>query len=279
MKKRSVFRGIFANPPDKARYMLSALLFVLIAAVYLIAAHIRNRINPDDKLLPTIPKMADAIYRLAFVKDERTLCYLLWADTWASLRRICIGIAMSAGAGLFMGLNIGMLPGIRCVFLPFIRFVSNIPVLAILPILFIVFGIDETAKIMLIFIGTVTTITRDISLTVQAIPHEQTIKSLTLGASQSGVIYRIILPQILPRLIENIRLSLGSAWLFLLAAEMIASNRGLGYRIFLVRRYLSMDIIIPYVLWITFLAFIADFALRKWIVIRYPWYALKTNKE
>jgi NitT/TauT family transport system permease protein len=58
------------------------------------------------------------------------------------------------------------------------------------------------------------------------------------------------------------RLSMGSAWLFLIAAEAIASTEGLGYRIFLVRRYLAMDVILPYVVWITLLAVLTDLALR-----------------
>ena len=73
---------------------------------------------------------------------------------------------------------------------------------------------------------------------------------------------RVALPQIAPRLIQGVRLSLGPAWLFLIAAEAIASDSGLGYRIFLVRRYLAMDVILPYVLWITLLAFLIDYALR-----------------
>ena len=63
-----------------------------------------------------------------------------------------------------------------------------------------------------------------------------------------------MLPQILPRLINCLRLQLGPAWLFLIAAEAISSDAGLGYRIFLVRRYLAMDVIFPYVVWITLLA-------------------------
>ncbi len=57
----------------------------------------------------------------------------------------------------------------------------------------------------------------------------------------------------LPRLVDALRLEIGPAWLFLIAAEAVAADSGLGYRIFLVRRYLSMDVIIPYVIWITIL--------------------------
>lgn len=98
-------------------------------------------------------------------------------------------------------------------------------------------------------------------------------KAITLGASQFQLAYRIILPQIMPRLLEAVRLSLGSAWLFLIAAEAIAASSGLGYRIFLVRRYLAMDVILPYVLWITFLGFVMDWLLRHIMLWFYPWYS------
>ena len=76
------------------------------------------------------------------------------------------------------------------------------------------------------------------------------------------MVLRLVLPQIMPRLITCVRLALGPAWIFLIAAEAIASTDGLGYRIFLVRRYLSMDVILPYVAWITLLAFVTDCAAR-----------------
>jgi len=83
----------------------------------------------------------------------------------------------------------------------------------------------------------------------------------------------VALPQMLPRLIDSLRMQLGPAWLFLIAAEAIASDSGLGYRIFLVRRYLAMDVILPYVAWITLLAFISDAALRFLQARAFPWFA------
>ena len=83
----------------------------------------------------------------------------------------------------------------------------------------------------------------------------------------------MVLPQLLPRLLSGLRLSLGPAWLFLIAAEAIASTEGLGYRIFLVRRFLAMDVILPYVAWITLLAFLMD-RLLAWASRRlFPWAA------
>jgi NitT/TauT family transport system permease protein len=217
--------------------------------------------------------MFDAMYRMAFEQDQRSGTYLLLNDTIASLKRLMVGVGCAAAVGLMVGLNVGLFPGLRVLLLPAITFVSIIPPLALLPILFIVFGVDELSKIVLIFIGVAPAITRDLYLTTSQIPTEQITKALTLGASTLGVVYQVILPQILPRLIEAVRLSLGAAWLFLIASEAIASTEGLGYRIFLVRRYLSMDVIIPYALWITFLGFLVDYALRVLLRHAYPWYS------
>ena len=273
--KKIWFFGLHADPPNLLRLVLALLPFVLLAILYLTASNIRHAENPHDKLLPPISKIVKAIEKTAFKKDKRTGTYLLWHDTLASLKRLIIGIMCSAMIGFVLGLNMGLLPGMNNLLMAFITFIANIPPLAILPILFISFGVDELGKVMLIFLGTFPLITRDIFLAVKKIPQENIVKALTLGASQAAVIYRVVYPQVIPRLIETVRLSLGSAWLFLIAAEAIASQSGLGYRIFLVRRYLAMDVIIVYVGWITFLAFLADFMLRKLISFKYPWYNLQ----
>lgn len=273
--KNPLFFGLHADPPKKFRIFLAMLPFVILICIYLLAADIRHRENPRDKLLPTLSKMGLALKTVAFTKDKRTGEYLLWDDTLASMKRIVMGISLAACVGFVLGLNMGLLPGIQSLSLSFITFIANIPPLAILPILFITFGVGELGKVTLIFLGTFPLITRDIYLSVTKIPQETIVKALTLGASQPGVVYRVVCPQIFPRLIETVRLSLGGGWLFLIASEAIAAENGLGYRIFLVRRYLSMDVIIVYVLWITFLAFIVDFLLRKWVALRYPWYSEK----
>jgi NitT/TauT family transport system permease protein len=112
---------------------------------------------------------------------------------------------------------------------------------------------------------------RDLAAHVAAIPEEQIIKAQTLGASTWVVALRVALPQALPRLIDSLRFSLGPAWVFLISAEAIAADVGLGYRIFLVRRYLAMDVILPYVAWISLLAVGLDFALLALKRAAFPW--------
>src|SRR4029434_2673465 len=152
-----------------------------------------------------------------------------------------------------------------------LTFVSLVPPLAILPILFITLGVEEVSKITLIFIGVYPLIARDVLLATEQIPQENLVKALTLGASRTGMVYRLVMPQVLPQLIDTVRLALGAAWLFLIAAEAIASTEGLGYRIFLVRRYLSMDVILPYVAWITLMAVATDTLIAALARRLYPW--------
>jgi NitT/TauT family transport system permease protein len=264
--------GIHARPGRLLAGVLAVLPFALVLGLYLLASDARHRENPSDKLLPGFTQMARAVERMAFTEDKRSGEHLMLEDTKASLERLLTGVTVAAVAGLLLGINMGLFPGMSAGLAPFITFISMVPPLAILPILFIALGVDELAKISLIFLGTFPMITRDIYLATRKLPGEQITKALTLGASQLDILYRIVLPQVLPRLIDTVRLSLGAAWLFLIAAEAIASTDGLGYRIFLVRRYLAMDVILPYVLWITALGFSLDWLLRTLLRWRFSWY-------
>ncbi|RYG30697.1 MAG: ABC transporter permease subunit, partial [Burkholderiales bacterium] len=131
--------------------------------------------------------------------------------------------------------------------------------------------LGETAKIALIVIGITPVMVRDIAAYVASLPPEQLSKAQTLGASSWQIMIRIALPQAMPRLLHSMKLALGPAWVFLISAEAIASDVGLGYRIFLVRRYLSMDVIIPYVAWIALLAVLMDVALTLMGRRLFPW--------
>jgi NitT/TauT family transport system permease protein len=255
-------RLVNQRPGRAGTVVLSSLPFILIVCAYLFYSHARLLENPGDKLLPAPATIATTIHQYAFEEDERSGDYLWWTDTLASLVRLLTALAISATVGLFLGLSIGVIPYLRATVAPFVAAVSLIPPLAVLPILFIVAGLGEMAKVILIIIGVAPVIVRDLALRAGELPTEQIIKAQTLGASTWQLALRVVLPQLWPRLIDALRLSLGSAWLFLIAAEAIASTEGLGYRIFLVRRYLAMDVILPYVAWITLLAFTMDWMLR-----------------
>jgi len=251
--------------------VLGAAPIMLLALLYLFSAAARHAANPNDKLLPMPGAMAEAMATLLFQPDQLSGKLLFLADTLASLERLGAGLAISTLSALLVGLVLGALPPVRATFGPLVTGIAVIPPIALLPILFIAFGLGEAAKIALIVIGIAPFMIRDVAAHVAALPREQIVKAQTLGASSWQLILRVALPQAMPRLIQAVRLSLGPAWVFLISAEAIASDIGLGYRIFLVRRYLAMDIILPYVAWIALLAVSMDFILT-WLSRRmYPW--------
>lgn len=260
------------RPGRLGALLLGLLPFALMLAVYLAASAARLAENPNDKLLPAFATIGEAVQRMAVEPDKRSGAILLWADTAASLQRLGIGIGLSALIGLGFGVLLGAIPYARSTLSPFVASLSLIPPMAVLPILFIVFGLDELSKVMLIVIGTAPVLIRDLQQRVVEIPAELIVKAQTLGANTWGILLRVVLPQVLPRLIDAVRLSLGAAWLFLIAAEAIAATEGLGYRIFLVRRYLAMDVILPYVVWITLLAYLTDLGLKQASRLLFPWY-------
>ncbi len=264
-------RLINRHPETALRVVLIALPFVLLFIAYAMGSQARLAENPSDKLMPSPAKIAETAQRLLTEPDRRSEKILFWHDTAASLIRLSLGVGISAALATAFGLLIGLLPHVRATLAGFVAVVSMIPPLAVLPILFIVFGLGELSKVVLIVVGILPFLIRDLSARVIEIPREMIVKAETLGASTWVIAIRVALPQLLPRLIQAVRLSLGPAWLFLIAAEAIASEQGLGYRIFLVRRFLAMDVILTYVIWITLLAFVMDSILRWLSRKAFPW--------
>ena len=264
-------RAVNWRPGRVAALYLAALPFVLVIAAYLAGSAARLAENPNDKLLPALETIGAAIERVAATEDVRSGDILLWVDTAASLERLLVGVAVAAVLALALGIVIGLIPAATAAMAPFVAVLSMVPPLAILPILFIVFGLGELSKVMLIVIGIAPFLIRELAGRTEELPHEQLIKAQTLGASTWHIVLRVVLPQMLPRLLGGLRLALGPAWLFLIAAEAVSAQEGLGYRIFLVRRYLAMDVILPYVAWITLLAFTFDWTLKVLTVRLFPW--------
>lgn len=264
-------RWINLRPSRTTGLILAMLPFVLVLVAYAMGSAARLAENPSDKLLPGFAALADAVNRMALVPDQRTGELFLVTDTLASLGRLGASLGIATVIALVTGMLVGMFPYFRALFASFIAVVSMVPPLALLPILFILLGLGETSKITLIVIGITPIMMRDLAFKVMELPHEQMVKAQTLGGSSWQIAMRVVLPQTLPRLFTCLKLQLGPAWLFLIAAEAISSDSGLGYRIFLVRRYLSMDVIFTYVAWITLLAVLMNVALDWLRVTIFPW--------
>ena len=278
------FLLIHATPGRAGAKCLSWVLFVTGVALYFYVSHGRHRDNPEDRVMPTIAQMARGMYNAALQPAEdqeaqapggtlvqRFLGSMLWEDTKATSRRFIFSMLLLIPAVL-LGLHMGLFPYVGAFWLRFVLFFDKIVALSLLPILFIAFGIDELSKIMLIVIGVAPTIVLDTYNLTRAVPGEQVVKAFTLGAGDFDVAYRVVLKQIMPRVLNSIRLNLKAVMLFLFAGEMIASTNGLAYRIALLRRHMGMDVIVPYVLWVAFLLFLVDWGMRVVNRKLHPWF-------
>jgi len=278
------FLLIHARPSRTAAAVLSWCLFAAAIGAYFYVSAARHRENPEDRVMPTIGQMARGMSDAALHSAEddepqpagataaqRFLGSMLWKDTKATSRRFLFSMLLLIPAVL-LGLHMGLFPYVGAFFLRFALFFDKIVALSLLPILFVAFGIDELSKIMLIVIGVTPTIILDTFNLTRAVPNEQLVKAFTLGAHDFDVAYRVVLKQILPRVLNSIRLNLKAVMLFLFAGEMIASTDGLAYRIALLRRHMGMDVIVPYVLWVALLLFLVDWGMRRLNRILHPWF-------
>lgn len=267
---RQVFGlSVYTRFPSLTPTVLALLIALAIVALYVFASFERHEANPSDKILPTVPQLADGVMRA--ISPDRNGEIPLLVDTIASLRRFVLGIVIGSVIGIVVGLHMGLFPVVEALLVRFVQFFSKVPPLALLPIVFIMAGLGEFAKVLLIVIGVFPAVLVSVYFRTKSIHREQFVKVLTFGGSTYEAV-SLGFAQVLPYALDTIRINLLTGWLFLIAAESIAAEAGLGYRIFLVRRYLAMDTIIPYVLWIAFLSFAFDVMLGWWIKHRYPWY-------
>lgn len=267
--------SVYTKISFRTSLILSLLLFFILIAGYFGLSYFRHVENPDDKIIPSVSQLFDGVKNSVSV--DRNGDRPIIVDTLASLKRFFLGVIFGSLIGVTLGLLMGMFPLFEALFLRFVLFFGKIPPLAIMPILFVFAGIGEELKVILIAVGIFFPIALDTYFNVspkskKGIPEQQLVKALSLGIGTPSLFGSIVVPQIMPSILNTIRLNLLNAWLFLIASEAIAAEAGLGYRIFLVRRYLAMDTIIPYVFWIALLSFLFDAALIFIIRRGYPWF-------
>ncbi len=276
--------GIQVRPARLWTQSLSWILFVAGIVIYAQFSIARHKENPEDRVAPSLHQLVQGVKASVLEPAEeddpvdagaplfeRVRHSMLWKDTVASTRRFLIALALLIPAVL-LGLHMAVFPYAGAMFQRFVLFFDKIVALSLLPILFIIFGIEEWSKIMLMVIGVAPTLILDTCNIARSVPREQIVKAFTLKSTNVDVAYRIVLKQVMPQIINSVRLNLKPLALFLFAGEMIASTDGLAYRIAIMRRHMGMDIILPYLLWVALLLFFVDSLLRIANRRLHPWY-------
>ena len=189
---------------------------------------------------------------------ERILDASLFRHTWASLSVILSGFALASILAVPLGILMGSFRFVEAIVEPISGFMRYIPVSALIPLLILWVGIGIEQKIMVIFLGTFFQQLILISDVSARISKDLIDCSYTLGASRSQVIWKVLFPACMPGVMDNLRVTMGWAWTYLVVAELVAANSGLGYMILNAMRGLFTDVILLGIFTIGILGLLTD---------------------
>jgi taurine transport system permease protein len=188
-----------------------------------------------------------------------------------SFGRVFLAFSLACATAIPIGILMGVSRLARGVFDPVIEFYRPLPPLAYLPLIVIWFGIDETAKILLLFLACFAPLTVAARAGVRSVAIEQIHAASSMGASQRQVIFHVILPAALPEILTGMRIAIGFAWTTLVAAELVAATVGLGQMVMNASNFLRTDVVVMGILVIGAVAWLFDLLMR-WVEARcVPW--------
>ncbi len=185
-----------------------------------------------------------------------------WEHTWVSTARVFGAFLLACVIGVPLGIAMGMSPVARGVFDPPIEFYRPIPPLAYLPLMIIWFGIDETSKVLLIFLSVFAPVALGARAGVKSAAIEQIHAAYSFGATRWQVIRQVIIPSAMPEIITAMRIGIGFGWTTLVAAEMVASTSGLGYMVLSASKFLQTSTVIMGIVVIAAIAYAFDHLMR-----------------
>lgn len=195
----------------------------------------------------------------------------LWVDILVSSSRVAGGFLAAAGIGIPIGIAMGTFYSMESIFSPIVGTVRYMPVAAFIPLIILWLGLGEWAKIVIIFLGIVFYNAIMIADAVKFIPNELLNAAYTLGAKRKDILWRVILPGSIPNILDTLRVNVAGAWNFLVISELIAADRGLGFRIVRAQRFVQTDKVLVSIVIIGAIGLLLDFAFQVLAKKVTPW--------
>jgi NitT/TauT family transport system permease protein len=192
-------------------------------------------------------------------------------DILASSGRVLAAFLLAAVVGAPLGLLMGTFHSLAALFSPIVGTVRYMPVIAFVPLIVIWVGLGEDAKILMIILGIVLYNAIMIADAVKFIPNELLDAAYTLGAKRHEIFTKVIFPAALPSILDTFRVNIAGAWNFLVFAELIAAQNGLGFRIVQSQRYIQTDKVLFCIAVIGAIGLITDFVLNRLSIALTPW--------
>lgn len=256
---------IFGAPGDGASGMISlATATVLIALWFLV--------TESGWVKPLFLPSPLAVWeKFILALTEGVSNSTLWQHTLASISRVFGAFALALVTAVPIGILMGVNRFVRGLFDPIIEFYRPLPPLAYLPLVIIWLGIGEFPKVFLIFLAIFAPMAIAARAGVRSVSTEQIHAAYAMGATRGQVISQVIMKAALPEIFTGMRIGIGVGWTTLVAAEMVAANRGLGFMVLNAAENLESDTVIMGILIIGIFAFAFDLLIRYLEKVLIPW--------
>jgi len=246
------------------RTALGILFFVLFFAVWAVAT--LGGFVPKTFLANPIAMVKSGWVLLTEQGFAKDIAFTIW--------RVLGGFVLAALLAVPLGVAMGAYKPVEAFFEPFVSFARYLPASAFIPLLILWAGIGEAQKLSLIFIGSFFQLVLMIALQVGGTRRDLVEAAYTLGASDIGIVKRVLIPSSAPQIAETLRLVLGWAWTYVIVAELIGASNGIGHMITDSQALLATDQIIFGIITIGVIGLISDMAFKRANRAMFRWAAL-----
>ena len=218
-----------------------------------------------------LPAPEAVVARVGEIASEGYQNFTLWEHLYWSLFRVIVGFFFGALVGIPLGYAMGLSDWFRGWFDPIVEFMRPVPPLALIPLVIIWAGIGESGKIILLFLAALWIMTISARAGVSGVAISKVHAAYSLGASKWQLMRYVIVPNSLPEIFTGARVAMGVCWGTVVAAELVAAEKGAGMMIMVASRFQNTDIVIMGIILIGIIGYGIDILMRKaetWLV---PW--------
>lgn len=253
--------------------ILVAISIAVIIGFYSVLSYRQHQVNPSDTTIPNLYQFIAGWKNLSHADSSGDIWIL--KDTYATGARLFTGLSVGILWSFIIGLYMGVDPQVEAFFRLPITFLGKIPPTAMLAVYFVLFGTDYSMYVAMIALGIFPSLAMAVFGASRTDVSDHAIyKAYTLGASNYEVVYEVVVKQILPRIIENIRLVIGPALVFLIAAEWMMADVGFGYRLRIQSRLLNMNVVYSYLFMLAIGGWFLDWLLLQLRNRLCPWFKM-----
>lgn len=262
---------------NKYKWILGVLSLLILAGLYELLSVHQHHINPSDKTVPSFLQLYHGFVQVITPNPNDHGHIWLWDDAYATFSRHFMGLGIGIIFSILIGICMGSFPMVEYLCLPSLAFMTRVPPTAMMSVFFVVIvSTGNPLFVTMIAFGVIPTLTQAIYQSAKYDVEDNLIyKAYTLGASNFEVIYNVIFKTILPRIIESVRLQIGPAMVYLIAAEALVADVGFGYRLRIQARQLDMNIVYDYIVILGLVGFLMDYSLSFLRKKMCPWFINK----